>query len=87
MVYNEPRDWMLNPYHYLGHAYILVNKPADAIRALELDLKKNNENGWALSGICKALNMQNKKSEAQKIQRRIKAAFEKSDIKLESSVL
>ncbi len=26
MVYNEPRDWILNPKHYLGNAYLQAKK-------------------------------------------------------------
>jgi tetratricopeptide (TPR) repeat protein len=48
MVYNEPRDWMLNPRHYLGDALIKAGRPAEALTVLERDLANNQENGWAL---------------------------------------
>ena len=51
MVYDEPRDWMLNPKHYLGNAFIKAGQFDDAIKILQKDLQNNNENGWALFGI------------------------------------
>jgi tetratricopeptide (TPR) repeat protein len=86
MVYNEPRDWLLNPKHYLGHALLKAGKPAEAIKVLESDLKNNHENGWALFGIWQALVSQNKKTEAARMLLRFKKAFEKSDVQLTGAV-
>ncbi len=30
MVYNEPRDWMLNPKHYLGNALLKAGRTKEA---------------------------------------------------------
>ncbi|NOT52078.1 MAG: hypothetical protein HOP10_12470 [Chitinophagaceae bacterium] len=82
MVYNEPRDWLLNPKHYLGNAYIKANRPKDAREILEKDLLNNNENGWALFGLWQAVTAEKKKAEANKMLLRFQKAFNKSDVKL-----
>ena len=86
MVYNEPRDWILNPKHYLGNAYIKAGRFDEAIKTFQKDLLNNKENGWALFGIWQSLSAQKKTMEAAKIQVRFRKAFEKSDIKLTGSV-
>ena len=82
MVYNEPRDWILNPKHYLGNAYIKAGRFDDAIKILQKDLLNNNENGWALFGIWQALTAKKKTAEADKMLMRFRKAFNKADIKL-----
>lgn len=86
MVYNEPRDWLLNPKHYLANAYLLNHQPAEAIAVLQQDLKNNNENGWALFGWWQALMQQKNKAAAAKMLVRFQKAFNKSDIKLSGPV-
>jgi len=86
MVYNEPRDWLLNPKHYLGHAYLLKGDGVVAEKVFRKDLLNNNENGWALYGLYKALLLQKKTAEASKAMARYKAAFTKADIKIISPV-
>lgn len=82
MVYNEPRDWMLNPKHYLGNAYLQAGRIKEAKDILQKDLANNNENGWALFGLWKALTAEKKNAEAKKNLIRFKKAFDKADIKL-----
>lgn len=86
MVYNEPRDWMLNPKHYLGNAYLEAKKYASARQVFQRDLSINNENGWALFGLYKAFDAEGVKTEANKTLARFKKAFSKADIDLESSI-
>jgi hypothetical protein len=76
MVYNEPRDWLLNPKHYLGNAYLLNKEGGRAEQVFAADLKYNNENEWALLGLYQSLVMQNKP--AEKIWERCKTAFGKA---------
>lgn len=82
MIYNEPRDWLLNPKHYLGNAFIKAGRYEEAIKVLQQDLLINNENGWALFGIWQALTAQKKTTTASKVLTRFRKAFDKSDIKL-----
>ena len=87
MVYNEPRDWILNPKHFLGNVYLETNKWKEAEMIFMKDLEYNNENGWALYGLYKAFLGQNKKQEAEKMLVRFKKAFKKADIKLAGPIL
>ena len=86
MVYSEPRDWLLNPKHYLGNAYLQAGKFTAAIQVFQNDLKNNNENGWALFGLYKALQGEKKQAEAQKVLVRFKKAFANADIVLKGPV-
>ena len=86
MVYNEPRDWLLNPKHYLGNAYLENGDGVNAEKKFKKDLRYNNENGWALFGLYKALLLQKKNAEAAKVLGRFKIAFSNADIKITSSV-
>lgn len=51
MVYNEPRDWMLNPYPYLGEAYTKAKNYKKAKEAFSKDLKRNANNIWSKKGL------------------------------------
>ncbi|MEO6611259.1 MAG: tetratricopeptide repeat protein [Chitinophagaceae bacterium] len=82
MVYDEPRDWLLNPKHYLGNAYLKAGRTKEAKTILEKDLLNNHENGWALFGIWQALTAEKRKTEANKMLVRFNKAFNKADLKL-----
>ncbi len=82
MVYTEPRDWMLNPKHYLGHAYLEAGQPGKAMEIFEKDLLNNNENGWALLGLSQALQKQGKRADAAKIRTRFDKAFSGADTRI-----
>jgi tetratricopeptide (TPR) repeat protein len=86
MVYNEPRDWLLNPKHYSGNAYLENGEGINAEKVFRKDLLNNNENGWALFGLYKALLLQKKNAEAAKVLTRFKTAFGNADVKIESPV-
>jgi len=80
MVYNEPRDWLLNPKNYLANAYALAGYNKDAEKIFRQDLNDNNENVWSLSGLHNMLIKQNKKTEAYRVLARLKKASLKSDV-------
>lgn len=86
MVYNEPRDWLLNPKHYLGNAFLVNGDGKKAEETFRKDLLNNNENGWALFGLYKALLQQKKNAEAAKMFVRSRKAFDKSDIQLNGPI-
>ena len=86
MVYNEPRDWILNPRHYLGNALLKAGKWKEAEKNFQRDLNNNNENGWALWGLYQSLAGQHKKAEGAKVLARFKKAFSKADIKITGPV-
>ncbi len=82
MVYNEPRDWMLNPKHYLANALLKAGRINEAKETLQKDLQNNNENGWALFGLWQALTAEKKTAEAAKVLARFRKAFYQADVKL-----
>lgn len=86
MVYNEPRDWILNPRHYLANAYLKAGQPEEAIKTLKDDLLVNNENGWALFGYWQALLKQKKSKEAASVKSRFDKSFSKATITLSAPV-
>ena len=86
MVYNEPRDWLLNPKHYLGNTYLKAGQWEAAKAIFEKDLLNNNENGWALMGLYQSLTAGKKKAEAQRVYARYQKAFLHSDIRLQNAV-
>lgn len=82
MVYTEPRDWMLNPKHFLGEALLRAGKFAAAEKVFRKDLLNNNENGWSLHGLYKSLAGQKKQAESQAVLKRFKKSWMKSDVTL-----
>ena len=86
MVYNEPRDWILNPKPFLGNVFLLSKKWIDAEKVFLSDLKNNNENGWSLYGLFIAAGGRNDKTKVDTYQNRYKKAFAKSDLSLSSSL-
>ncbi|MFN5135893.1 MAG: tetratricopeptide repeat protein [Chitinophagaceae bacterium] len=80
MVYNEPRDWLLNPKHYYGNTLLVAGKAKEAQTVFEKDLKNNAENGWALMGLYNALQMQKKTAEATAVLARYKKVRMQADV-------
>lgn len=87
MTYNEPRDWLLNPKHYLGNAYLQAKQWKKAEEVLLNDLKNNNNNVWALTGLHTAYRMQGKTKEATALQQQIKKAAATANVKITAPVL
>jgi len=86
MVYNEPRDWMLNPKQYAADAYLKAGNIAAAKGMLLLDLNTNKENGWSLYGLWKVSIAEKKSAEAKVMLVRFSKAFAQADIKLSGPV-
>ena len=86
MIYNEPRDWLLNPRQWLGKAYLVAGDGSNAEITFKADLQLNNENGWALYGLNKALMIQKKYNDEAPVLTRFKKAFSKADINILSPV-
>jgi tetratricopeptide (TPR) repeat protein len=80
MVYTEPRDWMLNPYQYLGNAYLADKNYKKAEEAFRKDLSRNAKNVWSLNGLEKSLRQQGRKKEAKEVKNEFKKAASKADV-------
>jgi tetratricopeptide (TPR) repeat protein len=85
--YDEPPDWILPVRHALGAALMTSGQFAEAEQVFREDLKKLPENGWALYGLMRSLERQNKTQEAQPIKARFDRVWKNADIQLSSSCL
>ena len=85
--YNEPPDWFFSVRHLLGNALIQDGKYAEAELVFLQDLKYLKNNGWALKGLEKSLEKQDKNEQAASARRAFEEAWSNADVTLESSVL
>jgi tetratricopeptide (TPR) repeat protein len=85
--YTEPPDWAQPMRHYLGAALLKAEQPAAAEAVYRRDLRWNQNNGWALYGLHKALIAQDKLSEAEQIYREWQTAWIHADVVLTASHL
>jgi len=81
MVYNEPRDWLLNPRQYLGNFYLKTGQWEQAEKVLSEDMKRNNENVWALFGLTTALQKQGKTEKRKITEGLFQKAIKQADYK------
>lgn len=86
MVYSEPRDWMLNPKHYMGNALLQAGRAREAREIFEKDLLNNKENGWALYGVWQALKKERNPAAAARYLVRFRTAFRGADIQISNAV-
>lgn len=82
MVYNEPRDWLLNSKQYEGAAYLKAKQWVNAEKAFRTDLKRNAQNAWALQGLVEALKKQKKIAEAKTLEEKLNKAIAKGELQL-----
>ena len=80
MVYNEPRDWLLNPKQYLGAASMEAGEYERAALAFNRDLAVNSRNVWSLNGLLKTYERQKKTAQADEVRKQLKAAMELADV-------
>ncbi len=82
MVYNEPRDWMLNPKAWLGNAYLKAGKFMDARKTFQTDLVNNNNNAWSLHGLMLAYRGERNTIEEAKVKGRFGKIYGSLEVKL-----
>ena len=82
MIYTEPRDWMLNPRHFLGEVLLNQKKWQEALMVFDEDLKVNSDNGWALYGKATAYKGLNKALLHTQSMQKFRKAFKEADIQL-----
>jgi tetratricopeptide (TPR) repeat protein len=80
MVYNEPRDWILNPSQYLGTAYVIKKDYAKAEEAFKRDLKVNDKNVWSLNRLQEMPMKRPKATGEPAARKNFEAAASQSDI-------
>lgn len=85
LVYSEPPAWHIPVRQNLGAVLLQANKPREAQKVYEEDLKVYRENGWSLFGLYQSHLMQGNSREAQQYQLRFNKAWEEADVALTSS--
>ena len=85
LVYTEPSEFHYPPRHALGAILLEAGRPAEAETVYWEDLRRNQDNGWALFGLMQALRAQKKTADAALIEARFARAWARSDVKLTAS--
>lgn len=75
MVYNEPRDWLLNPRWYLGNAYLAIQANEKAEAVFQNDLQYNQDNFYSLKGLYQALQRLQKNAKAKQLKAKINKLY------------
>ncbi len=77
--YGEPPMWLQPVRHTLGAVYLKAGRYADAERVYRDDLYQWRGNGWSLYGLSRALELQGKTVEANKIRADYERAWAGAD--------
>src|SRR5688500_2605290 len=85
LVYTEPSEFHYPPRQALGAILLEAGRPAEAETVYWEDLRRNQDNGWALFGLMQALRAQNKTADAALIEARFSKAWARSDVRLTAS--
>ncbi len=85
--YDEPRDWIQPVRHPWGAALLQAGRGAEAEAVFRRDLEISPENGWALYGLMRALQLQGRNPEAAAAEARFDAAWKTADIRIKSPCL
>ena len=85
LVYTEPSEFHYPPRHALGAILLEAGRPAEAETVYWEDLRRNQDNGWALFGLMQALRAQNNTADAALIETRFTKAWARSDVRLTAS--
>ncbi|HEY0682460.1 MAG TPA: tetratricopeptide repeat protein [Steroidobacter sp.] len=85
LIYTEPDDWHAPVRHALGAVLLDAGRPAEAEAVYWEDLRRNPKNGWALFGLNKALQAQNKVEQAKLVEADFKKAWADADVTLTAS--
>jgi tetratricopeptide (TPR) repeat protein len=79
LIYGEPPEWSVPVRHDLGQVLLAAGRWAEAEAAFQEDLGRFPENGWALSGLARALRGQGRAEEAREVEGRLQAAWAEAD--------
>ncbi|MBI1851560.1 MAG: tetratricopeptide repeat protein [Planctomycetes bacterium] len=85
LQYDEPPDWMMPVRHALGAALLQAGRVEDAEKVYREDLAKTPDNGWALFGLWRCLELRDRPEEAQNAHARFQKAWSRADVALKSS--
>ena len=85
LVYTEPSEFHFPPRHALGAVLLEAGRPLEAETVYWEDLRRNQDNGWALFGLAQALRSQGKMENAELVEARLAKAWARADVKLTAS--
>jgi len=85
LPYTEPPAWYQPVRHRLGALFLRADRAAEAEAVYREDLRRNPENGWALSGLATALRRRGKDDEARAVADRAHRAWARADVELAAS--
>jgi len=85
--YDEPPSWIQPVRHAYGAALLQAGRFAEADAVFREDLARLPNNGWGLYGLMRALELQDKKAEAQEVERQFEAAWQDADVEIRSPCL
>jgi tetratricopeptide (TPR) repeat protein len=85
LTYNEPPDWYYPVRHTLGAVLLEAGLPVEAEVVYADDLRKHENNGYALHGLLQAVRAQGRDGDAAAIEQRLKQAWSAADAPLRSS--
>ena len=87
LPYTEPAYWHRPVAHLLGAALLEAGKPAEAEAVYTDSLHHYRRDGWALTGLVKALDAQGKTAEAAKAKAEFAEAWKRADTQIATSRL
>lgn len=85
LKYDEPPAWIHPVRHVLGATLLQEGRSSEAEQVYRDDLRRLPNNGWSLWGLSRALELQNKMTEAAEINRQFQTVWARADVKLTSS--
>lgn len=85
LKYDEPPDWIHPVRHALGAVLLREKRAAEAEKVYREDLQRLPNNGWALFGLARSLQLQGKNDDAKEIEAQFKNAWKDADIEITSS--
>ncbi len=85
LTYTEPPPWYFPTRQALGAVFLSAGRPADAEAVYRKDLEENPGNGWSLYGLFRALEAQDKGSDAEIVKAGFEESWARADVELESS--
>jgi hypothetical protein len=86
LVYNEPRDWPIPARQYLGALFLKMKQYETAVMVFQRDLEINPNNGWSLTGLKLAYQALHNQDALNKINIRLRDAWQIRDIDIETAV-
>jgi tetratricopeptide (TPR) repeat protein len=87
LLYMEPPEWIQPVRHTLGAVLVSAGRFDEAERVYREDLEIWPENGWSLHGLARCLEARGQAVDAAQVQERFAKAWQRADVKIDSSCL